>query len=461
MTATVDGTQISARELKRRSIAWAFWDWGSASFNAVVTTFVFSRYIASDYFVDPAIVAAANGDDQYQPLVKALADNSAVVGTALAIAGVAVAAIAPVLGQRSDGRGKRKFWMAVNTGITILAMLGMFFVTPVPEYIWLGAILLAAGNIFFEIASVNYNAMITQVSTPATMGRISGFGWGMGYVGGIVLLALLLVLFIFDFGTGGGGILAIPNGIEGGALDVRLAIVASAAWFFVFSIPVLLKVPELPADPDRKQVSILDSYRQLFSTIKVIATSRKNVLMFLIASAVFRDGLSGVFTFGAIIASVVFGFSTTEVLLFAIAANVTAGIGTFVGGWVDDRFGPKLVILTSLAIMIASAAVMYFVDSKEAFWVVGLALTIFVGPVQSSARAFMARITPIGREGEMFGLYATSGRAVGFLTAGLFAVFVAVGGDTRYGIIAIALVLIAGIALMIPVKTEGHAKLNA
>lgn len=456
-TATVDD-----RILRKRARAWALWDWGSASFNAVVTTFVFSRYIASDLFVDPVIVEAGTETERFTPtaegaraLTVALADNAAIVAWAIAIAGVLVALLAPILGQRSDGTGRRRLWLGVNTGITIVAMLGMFFVAPVPEYIWVGAALLAVGNLFFEFASVNYNAMLHQVSTKETMGRVSGFGWGMGYVGGIVLLALLLVLFLFPVrGDGTNGVLGLPTGLEGAGLDVRVAIVVSAVWFAIFAIPVLVAVPELPRSERARSVSIAESYRRLFRTIARIGRRDPKTLLFLASSAIFRDGLSAIFTFGAIIASSVFGFSATEVLLFAVAANVTAGLGTFVGGWADDRFGPKAVITTSLVVLSLTGTAAIFIEGKAAFWVVGLLLTIFVGPVQASSRSFMARITPEGREGEMFGLYATTGRAVSFLAPTLFGLFVTIAGDTRFGIVGIVIVLLAGLGLLIPVSPK-------
>lgn len=434
---------------KRMVRAWALWDWGSASFNAVVTTFVFSTYLASGLFVDAEIVEAG-GD----ALVRAQAENATVISTALTIAGVLVALLAPILGQRSDGSGRRKLWLGVNTGIVILAMAVMFFVAPAPGLLWLGAALLAAGNVFFEFASVNYNAMLVQVSTPKTVGRVSGFGWGMGYMGGIVLLILLLVLFIQNFGSAtGNGLLAVPFGADGGALDIRFAIVVSALWFAVFAIPVFLRVPEIPATLRHNRVGYLESYRQLFRTVALLARKSPQVLLFLLASAVFRDGLAAVFTFGAIIASQVFGFTPSGVIYFAVAANVVAGLGTFLGGWLDDRVGAKAIILFSLGgLVIAGTSVLFIGSAQSSFWVAGLALCLFVGPVQSSSRSFLARITPAGREGELFGLYATTGRAVSFLAPGLFSLFVGLTGDTRYGIVGIVLVLLAGLLLMLPVK---------
>ncbi len=162
----------------RRAVrAWALWDWGSAAFNAVVTTFVFSTYLASSLFVDPAVVVAADGNTDDPALVRALAENASLVGVALMIAGIAVAALAPVLGQRSDGTGRRKLWLGINTGVVVLAMAAMVFVEGLPAYLVLGATLLAVGNVFFEFASVNYYAMLTQVSTRENIGRVSGFGW--------------------------------------------------------------------------------------------------------------------------------------------------------------------------------------------------------------------------------------------------------------------------------------------
>ena len=451
-TTPTDATRTDATPIpKSRVRAWALWDWGSAAFNAVVTTFVFSRYLASDLFVDPAIVEAGG-----RALVVAEANNAVVISSALTIAGVLVALLAPVLGQRSDGSGRRKLWLGINTALVVAAMAAMFFVTPVPAYIYLGAALLAAANVFFEFASVNYNAMLVQVSTPQTVGRVSGFGWGMGYMGGIVLLILLLVLFLQSFGSDtANGLLGVPTGADGAALDVRVAILASALWFAIFAIPVLVRVPEIAPRARENRVNFFGSYVVLGRTIMALARKSPNVLLFLLASAIFRDGLAAVFTFGAIIAAQVFGFTSSEVIYFAVAANVVAGVGTFFAGSLDDRLGAKKIIIGSLiGLVVAGTAVLFIGDGKAGFWVAGLALCLFVGPVQSSSRSFLARITPPGREGEIFGLYATTGRAVSFLAPGLFTIVVGATGDTRFGIIGIVLVLLAGLLLMLPVRSQ-------
>ncbi|BDZ48218.1 MFS transporter [Frondihabitans sucicola] len=445
---------------RRRIVSWALWDWGSAAFNAVVTTFVFSTYLASSSFVSPAIVAAAGDDASNPALVAAKSHNATVISTALTIAGILVALLAPILGQRSDGSGRRKRWLGINSAVLVLVMAAMVFVVPAPPYLLLGATLLAVGNLVFEFAAVNYNAMLVQVSTPKTIGRVSSWGWGAGYLGGIVLLLLLLVLFLQSFGVDGQtGLLGLASTPAGGVWSVRIAILVSAVWFGAFAIPLLLAVPEIPAHDNREgRIGIVASYRKLGHTIAQLYRKNPQVLLFLVASAVFRDGIAAVFTFGAIIASQVFGFTSSEVIYFAVAANVMAGIGAFAAGNLDDRLGAKAIIVFSLVgLVVAAVAILFVGDGKLGFWICGLFLSIFVGPAQSASRSFLARVTPSGREGEVFGLYATTGRAVSFLAPALFTLFVTLTGNTRYGAIGIAIVLAAGLALLVrvhPVQRE-------
>ena len=200
---------------KRIVLAWGLWDWGSAAFNAVVTTFVFTVYLTSSSFGPEGTVEAQ-------------------LGWALAAAGLLIAVLAPVTGQRSDTSGRRKFWLAVNTYIVVALTAAMFFVQPDPAFLLLGLILVAAGNVFFEFAGVNYNAMLSQVSTARSIGRVSGFGWGMGYIGGIVLLLIVYFGFVQ-------GLFGVPD--EDG-LPIRVAMIVSAVWFGLFALPVLFAVPE-------------------------------------------------------------------------------------------------------------------------------------------------------------------------------------------------------------------------
>ncbi|MDQ1580461.1 MAG: transporter, family [Microbacteriaceae bacterium] len=440
-------------------VAWAFWDWGGAAFNAVITTFVYTVYLTGSLFIDPALRIARDAESNvngpaHQAVTAAEAPLSSGLALGIAIAGIVVAILAPVLGRRTDGSGRRKLWLGINTGVVVLVMVLMFFVQGEPSYFLFGVILVAVGTIFYEIATVNYNAMLVQVSTPSTVGRVSGLGWGAGYLGGIVLLLIVYFGLVVESASapGTGGFLHVT---EAGGFNIRLIALISAVWTLVFSIPILLAVPEIPALDRGKRIGFFQSYGVLARDIARLWKESRNTVMFLIASAFFRDGLVGVFTFGGILAQGTFGFSSGQVIIFAIAANVVAGISTFISGRFDDRFGAKPVIVTSLVgLIIAGTAVFFAHDlGAGAFWVGGLVLCLFVGPAQSASRTFLARITPAGREGEVFGLYATTGRAVSFLAPLLFSLFVAVFGAQYWGILGIVIVLLVGLLLLLQVKT--------
>jgi UMF1 family MFS transporter len=426
--------------------SWALWDWSNQPFNTVILTFVFTAlYLTSDSFLMPEQVALTGADKDL-----AIAGLTSGLGLAITIAGIAVALLAPVIGQRSDAAGSRKRWLAVMTVLVALAMGALYFVRADPAYFVLGVGLVAVASVLSEIAGVQYNAMISLVSTPKTVGRISGLGWGFGYIGGILALVIVVLLNSFEW-----------FGIDtSDGLPYRLIAVGCMVWAIVFAIPLFLNVPEAPAAPHRERVSFFASYVQLGRDVVRMWRTERPTFWFLLASAVFRDGLAGVFTFGAVIASAVFGFSSDGVIVFGIAANLVAGVSTIIAGRFDDRFGPRAVIITSLTALSAVALIVLLAHDagQVVFWVFGLLLCCFVGPAQAASRSLLARATPPGREGEIFGLYATTGRAVSFLTPALWTLFIALFGATYWGILGIVIVLLAGLLLMIVVKAGGRTE---
>ncbi|WP_051132908.1 MFS transporter [Nocardia paucivorans] len=433
-------SEVDARAMERERrgqvIAWGLWDWGSAAFNAVVLTFVFSVYLTDTV-----------GDD-----LPGGISAGAWLGWALGISGLVVALTAPVSGQWFDATANRKRSLGVLTALCVAMMAAMFFVRDDYHDLWLGLLLLALASAFFELAGVPYNAMLRQVSTPDTVGRVSGFGWAMGYFGGIVLL--LICYFGFISGEGDTrGLLGIPTD-EG--LNIRLVVMLAAVWYATFALPVLFAVPELVrpnADPGASTAGFFGSYRVLWRDLRELWAVDRGVVGFLMASAVFRDGLAGVFTFGAVLAVRVYGLDNSDVLLFGIAANVVAALGAVVAGRFDDRSGPKRVIVVSLAAMVGCGVVLLTVSGPVMFWLFGLLLTLFVGPAQASARSYLARSAPPGREGQLFGLYTTTGRAVSFLSPLLFGVFVWMFAADRAGIVGLLVVLGAGLLALLAVPT--------
>lgn len=424
----------------RRVAAWSSWDWGSAAYNAVIVTFVFAVYLVE-----------AVGED-----LPGTISASSWLAWSVGAGAFVVALLAPALGQRSDARGRRKRTLAILTGLVVALTAFLFFVENDYHFLWFGLFIMAIGSIVFELAQVPYFAMIRQVSTPETLGRVSGIGWAAGYLGGIVLL----LICYFGFIVGDGGLLGISTD---NGFNIRLVALLAAVWFLVFSLPLFWVVPELPADAnsDDQTMSLPDSYRALGRDLKIMWAHERDTLKFLVASALYRDGLTGIFVFGAVLAVQVYGIDSADVILFGIAANVVAAVGAWGAGYLDDLLGPRVVVVSCLVFLIATGTVLLFLEGPRMFWIFGLMLCLFVGPAQSASRSFLARLTKEGKEGQSFGLYATTGRAVSFLAPTLFGLFVWIGGGERWGILGIIVVLLAGLLLLLTVPAPQEVRTSS
>ena len=427
---------IAARS---RVLAWALWDCGSTGVSAIVVTFVFSVYLTRTV-----------GDD-----LPAGTSPASLLGWALFFSGVTVALLAPLTGAWVDATHRRRRTLAVLTAMVVLLTSAMSLIRDDARYLVAGLLLLGFTAACNDLASVPYNAMLRQLTTPETSGRVSGFGWAAGYVGSMVLLLVVYAGFIAGDGPTA-GLLDIPTA---DGLNTRAAMLVTAAWMAAFALPVLIVAPP-PADiepPARSSTGLLGAYRKLWSDLVAEWRRDRNVVYYLLASAVFRDGLAGVFTFGAVLGVTVYGISVADVLLFGISANIVAAAGAVIGGLLDDRVGSKTVILSSLAAMIAVGLTMMTLSGAAAFWVCGLLLCLFIGPTQSSARTLLLRMTAKGKEGVAFGLYTMTGRAVAPLAPFMFSTFVAVFGADRAGIGGLLLVLAAGFIAMLAVRVPRRA----
>ncbi|KQY59271.1 hypothetical protein ASD11_06755 [Aeromicrobium sp. Root495] len=441
MTETPVSPAVAAQSRRSQVLAWSLWDWGSAAFNAVIVTFVFSVYLTD-----------AVGEDLPGPV-----SASSWLGWSIGAASLVLAVLAPVSGQRGDATGRRKRTLGLLTAGVIVITAGLFFVKDDYHYLWLGLALFAAGTVLFELAQVPYFAMLRQVSTPDDVGRVSGIGWAFGYLGGIVLLLICYAGFV----VGDGGLLGLPTD---DGFNIRLIALLAAGWFAIFAIPLFRSVPELPASASPVPAAgFFESYRILFADLRTMWRDERGTALFLAASALYRDGLTGVFTFGAIIAVSVYGIAKDDVLIFGVVANVIAAVGAWFAGRLDDTAGPRRVIVFSLSCMIVAGVVLLFLSGPAAFWTLGLVLCLFVGPAQSASRTYLIRLTPVGKEGQHFGLYAMTGRAVSFLSPVLFGLFAFLGGDDRWGILGIVLVLVVGLLalLKVPVELEDRARTSA
>ncbi len=435
MTSREADTRTSSRS---RVVAWALWDCGATGVNAVVVTFVFSVYLTEQV-----------GSGLPGPTTPA-----SWLGRALTIAGVVVAVLAPATGIWVNDPNRRRTVLAVLTGLVVAMTSAMYLIRADYHYLLPGLALLACTAACSDLATVPYNAMLRQLSTGETSGRISGLGSAAGFVGSVLLLLIVYVGFI----QGDGDTRGLLGVAAADGENVRTAMLLAAAWLALFAWPLLVSVGTPASGDSRPAPRFLGAYRALWNEVKGEWRRDRNFVYYLVASAVFRDGLTGVFAFGAVLGVSVYGVSQADVLVFGVCASIVAAIGAVLGGVLDDRVGSKPVIVGSLTAMIAVGLVLLTLSGAVAFWICGLLLCLFVGPTLASARALMLRMSAEGKEGVAFGLYTTAGRAASFLAPLMFFTFIDLFSTDRAGMGGLCVVLAAGLAaMMIAVRVPREA----
>jgi UMF1 family MFS transporter len=411
--------------------SWAMYDWANSGFAALVQTFVFAAYFA-----------------------RAVAENqtlgTAQWGNMMGVAGLVIGLGGPVLGAVADRSGRRKPWLGLFTGLCIAATACLWFVRPEPSFVWLGLILAGLGTIGSEYAMIFYNAMLPGLARPREVGRWSGWGWGLGYAGGLVLLVVALYGFVEQ-----GAWFGLPRE---GAVHVRAVMPLTALWYLVFCLPLFLLCPDAPSRGVRLGRAVAEGVAQLRGSLRSVRDYR-HIGLFLLARMFYNDGLTTMFAFGGIYAAGTFGMTPSQVIVFGIGLNITAGLGAAAFAWLDDRAGAHRTIVVSLVGLVVPGTLILLVESQTLFWIFGLSLGIFVGPVQASSRSYLARVAPAEVRGEMFGLFALSGKLTSFMGPLLVGWLTLASGSQRVGmasVIALFVIGLAGMALVpsAPIHTE-------
>lgn len=400
--------------------AWCLYDWANSSFTTLVVTFVYARYFTQ---------AIAPDSDR----------GTALWSAGIGISAVVIALLSPLMGAAADRGGSRRTHLAAATLVCIAFTAALAFVKPGQDHaVILALSLFVVANVAFEIACVFYNAFLPALVPPTQLGRVSGYGWALGYAGGLASLVIGLLAFI---GFSGQGWLGLSH--EEG-FHVRATNLLVAGWFLVFSLPFLLVASE--GERQERGSGIVEAFRELGRTLSQVRRFRE-AARFLLARLIYNDGLVTIFAFGGIYAAGTFGMSETEVLLFGIALNVAAGLGTYLFGYLDDRIGGKPTIMISLAALSASTALAALAPSKSWLWVAGIGIGIFVGPNQSASRSLMGRFVPAGRQTEFFGFFAFSGKITSFMGPVLLGSLTLAFGQ-RAGVGSVLAFFLVGAALL-------------
>ncbi len=424
-TAPPAGGIASGSPARRGQFAWALYDWAISPFTTLIITFVFAAYFQ-------------------QGVVGDAVQGQALWSLTMAIAGLGFALTAPFLGAVADARGGLKSWIFGFTILCALASAGLWFVEPDPAFVVLALMLVVVGNLSAEYAALFVNALLPGIVSPERLGRLSGWGWGLGYIGG--LAALLVALFLLIQPE------VPPFGLDAGTAEhVRMTGPLVGAWLIIFAAPLFFLTPDRRAQRAQAGAAVKDGLRDMIARIRALPAQR-DLLRFLLAHLFYNNGLLTLFGLGGVYAAGVFGMSLEEVIVFGIALNVAAGIGAFGFGFIDDAIGSRRAVLFALVGLIASAGLAVVAPDRTWLWVAGIGIGLFVGPVQASSRALMARMAPENEAAGHFGLFALSGRATAFLGPAAVAAVTAGAESQRLGIATILIFLGIGLALLVGVR---------
>lgn len=437
-------------------ISWIFFAWAAEPFFTLITTFVFAPYFATHVAADPA-------------------RGQALWGFATAASGLVIALLSPLLGAVADASGHRKPWIAAFGALLVIGSSLMWFARPGdPDTIPLLLVAYGIATIGVEFALVFNNSMMPTLVPPNRIGRLSGTGWAIGYVGGI--LSLVLVLGFLAASPESGHTLFGFTPLFG--LDPvthqgdRITGPLTAIWFMVFALPMFVCTPDYPAKRAIRE-GLQEGIVELKQTLRELP-KQKSIAAFLLANMIYTDGLVSLFAFGGIYAAGTFGWNTIQIGTFGIILAIAGTFGAWLGGKVDDRLGPKRVIAGSMWVLLFAIIAILMVDkdrvffvsvappapngplfsaaAERAYLVLGCLIGMAGGPLQAASRSLLIRMAPRDRITQYFGLFALTGKITSFVGPLLIGIVTAVTMSQRAGMAVLVLFFVAGLVLLARVR---------
>lgn len=439
---------------------WMLFDWAAQPFFTVVTTFIFGPYFVSRMASDPAAGQAA-------------------WGYGIAAAGLAVALLSPVLGSIADQTGPRKPWIGFFAAIKIASLAMLWFAAPGSSLL-LVVLCFSLASIAAEFSIVFNDSMMPRLVSKAEIGRISNIAWGLGYLGGMIVLIFVVALLAALPETGRTIIDVEPLfGLDPRlGEDARATGPLSALWYLVFILPMFLFTRDSGRGMPMGR-AVREGLAELRSTLGEVRR-RAGIFRFLVARMVYQDGVTALLSLGGAFAAAMFGWSITEIGIYGIILNVVAIFGCLVASRLDTSLGSKKVVAMSLVLLTlatigivstgpgytlfgawqlpgADSGGLFGTPAEKAYIAFGLLIGIAFGPVQASSRSYMARSVDADDAGRYFGLYSLSGRATSFLAPFLVATVTAATGSPRLGMAMIVLFLLGGLTVLLgtPYPADG------
>jgi len=416
---------------KREVFGWAMFDFADSAFATTILAVIFNQYFAT----------VVTGGEKGVAFLGFRLHGASFFAFAVSFSMAISAILSPFLGAVADASGLKKRFLMAFCYLAILFTGLLYFIHAGDA--WMGATFFILANIGFSGGNVFYNAFLPEISTDQTIGRISGLGWALGYLGGGTLLVINLIM------------LKYPEwlGLPPGYFTVQDCFVSVSLWWFVFSLPTFLLLKERIHPTDRAFGGNYwwEGYQRLRHTLRRIKTFRE-LTKFLIGYLVYNDGIETVIVMASIFGAQVLGMATDEIILFFLMIQAIAFLGSLFFGFLADAIGNKKTIMISLGIwsfiVIWASQLGRVTDPKTEYWMLGVLAAVVLGGSQAASRSLQGLFTPEANSAEFFGFFAVSGRFSSVFGPLIYGVLIALTGSVRWGILSILLFFVVGMAML-------------
>ena len=405
----------------KKIINFALYDFANSAFTTIIITFIFSTYFAKQIAPNPVL-----GQSYW--------------GWTIGITGVVVALIGPLLGTIADKKNYSEFFIKIFTIICISLTCLLWFSKPSEKYLIYTLFIVGLANIFYELSLIFYNSTLKKISENNNLGKSSGFSFALGYIGGIIVLIICITIFIDND--------SLPFGLsKENSENVRATSILVAFWYLIFSMPFLFNLKKTNKNEIEEKINYTKNFKEL-----IWDKGLNNIGKFLLARMLYADGLNAIIIMGGIFAVGVFSLEIKDLLALSVLMNITAFIGAIVGGYANDRFSSKSVIIFSLIGLILSSSIILFLKSKIIFLFFASINGFFIGPVQSASRVFMTKSIDENNQASGFGLFALSGKLTSFIGPLLVSTITYISNSQKIGFSSAIALLLIGLLVLLKVK---------
>ena len=405
----------------KKIVNFALYDFANSAFTTIIITFIFSTYFAKQIAPNPVL-----GQSYW--------------GWTIGITGVVVAIIGPLLGSIADKKNYTEFFIKIFTIICISLTCLLWFSKPSKEYLFYTLLIVGLANIFYELSLIFYNSTLKKISEDKSLGKSSGYSFALGYIGGILILIICIKIFIDSDN--------LPFGLsKDNSENIRATSFLVAFWYLIFSLPFLLNLKKYNYDKVNELTNNIKNFKEL-----IWNKGLNNIGKFLLARMLYADGLNAIIVMGGIFAVGVFNLEIKDLLILSVLMNITAFIGAIIGGYANDKFSSKAVIIFSLVGLILSSSIILFLKSKIIFLIFASINGFFIGPVQSASRVFMTKSIDINNQASAFGLFALSGKLTSFIGPLLVSTITYISNNQKIGFSSAIALLLIGLIILLKVK---------